>query len=94
MILKIKAKEVDTQAKEAWRLFDGIEDLHYSVYDEPVKQTAVEVGVMELDFITMKPASGVLLFCLFTIGSRTVHIWCNTEAYLLNDNGKTIERLI
>lgn len=94
MILKIKEMADRKYSRDSWKMFDNIENFSYTVYTDPVRTGGLGVGVIEHSFIETKPANDDMLFCAFMSGPQGINIWCNTEAYLLNDNGKTIERLI
>lgn len=99
MILKVKSNAPDT--KSSWRLYDGVEGLHYSVYESGAKLTeesnkwAVPSDVQLVEHRGEYLADHPMLFCSFSSMSMgPVHLFCDTECYLLNDAGKTIERLI
>lgn len=105
MILKVRTDDGtsidDVPVKHSWRLYDGVEELHYTLYgsekllDSKYVQWGKPEDVQEIWHTHPKPADGEILFAAFyTQTQGAVHLFVNTECYLLNDNGRTIERLI
>jgi len=97
MILKIKSN--DHRAKQSWRFIEDVTGLHFSVYADmdDYNNSPVSTGVQEIHFTStdITPAVQDILFAAFyTESLGAVHLFCDTECYLLNDNGRTIERLI
>lgn len=99
MILKIRA--ANPTATESWRYFDGVEGLHWSKY--PYDGTQFPGGVMppaedaqRVEFLgeTITDPGQIIFMSFASESTGPIEIWCNTTAYLLNDSGKTIERLI
>lgn len=102
MILKVRTN-VDNNLcpKESWRFYDGVEGLHYSIYPsestffEESKNWGVPSDVQTIELCELKPVDGEILFAAFnSAATGPVHLFCNTTCYLLNDNGRTIEKLI
>lgn len=101
MILKVKA--VNPEAIESWRYFDGVEGFHWSRYsaDEAMK-ICVNPAVTGVQFLDLTyPAGtphdverGYAFFAFVSETTGPMEILCETSAYLLNDSGKTIEKLI
>jgi len=104
MILKMRATNDPNSnlcPMESWRYFEDVQGLHYSVYasEEHFRKENATWGlpsdVQEIWFAEQKPADGSILFLAFHSESLgAVHLFCNTQCYLMNDNGKTIEKLI
>lgn len=106
MIIKIKTNNVNVHLSdsptivESWRLFEGVQGLHYTTYASESdlksfagKQELVE-GVQEIWLVEPKPVDDIIMFLsFFSEATGATQIYCNTECYLLNDNGKTIERI-
>lgn len=105
MILKIKA--TDPNAAESWRFFDGVRDLHYSIFNEIGKmndslkpQMVVVEGkengdVQQIWFMGPdNPVEKKIFLSFHSDLTGPTEIYCNTQCYLLNDLGKTIEKLI
>ena len=103
MLLKIKAANME--AKLSWRFIENVTGLHYSLYEDgrrfkdDYRQTPCPVDVQELYFEDHNQvccASGPnILFATFTTPELgAVHLFCDTQCYLLNENGRTIERLL
>lgn len=103
MILKVKA--ANERAEASWRYFDGVKGLHYSIYaySHLAWGGIVANDVQEIHF--MKPRicaeegdvngyGETLEMCFYSETTGAIHVYSNTEVYLLNDTGKTIERLI
>lgn len=97
MILKVRA--MADEIEQSWRYFDNINGVHWTKFHtRPPKDLPVD-GVQYLWF--MLPLSwpteanrDILMVSFFSEATGPVEIWSETEVYLLNDNGKTIERLI
>jgi hypothetical protein len=88
--------------EESWRFFDGVQGLHYTIYPQKTSFMKIEAakwktpkGVQEIWMINEYLKEKRVLFASFD-NERTgpTHLFCNSECYLLNDQGKTIERLI
>ena len=106
MILKVRTSNVNSHLDEvmpriSWRYYDGVNGLHYSIYVSEAgfkaesKKWSTPDDVQEVWLLEPKPADGNLLFMAFdSAATGLMHLFCNTECYLLNDSGKTIERLI
>jgi len=105
MILKIKAN--NPVATESWRFFENVEGLHYSKYQFShlafERNRTIPEDVQEIHMMEDRPCcengdnnghGETLECCFYAENLGAVHLYCNTQAYLLNDNGKTIERLI
>ena len=98
MILKFKVPEV----KNKWMYFDHVDrisvsrdlkskkefDKQWKTDEPPFDCDAVFID-MDMDF----PVSLVCFRKSRLSNEDEMAIWFNTEAYLLNDEGKTIERL-
>jgi len=107
MILKIKACGTNQSpddmllVTDSWRFFDRVEGLHFNKYVSENQLRVAASGwatpsdVQEIWMTEDKPVDGAIIFMSFD-SDRTgpIHVFCNTECYLLNDQGKTIERLI
>jgi hypothetical protein len=106
MILKIAAD--NPYASESWRFFEGCRDIHinkmnveqykkFEEYSFSVPKPA-DVQVLffgDFDNILEPPSGPCIVFISFhsdLTGATEIH--CCTHAYLLDDQGKTIERLI
>jgi len=92
MILKVRTDDGinidDVPVKHSWRMYDGVEGLHYTLYGSEKLLDSKHVQ-------WATPADGEILFAAFSTEAQgAVHLFVNTECYLLNDNGRTIERLI
>lgn len=102
MILKVKS-EVEG-SNNSWRFYDGVEGLHYTVYDNAsetkknYEQCGTPADVQEVWYeYNLRPVAmsqPVLLAAFSSEATGCMHLFCSTECYLLNDAGKTIERLI
>jgi len=95
MILKIKT--ANEEAAESWRFYEGVSNLHYSLYyNEPaVENTVVSDEVQEIDHRDQSKVGRQFVECCFYSDSTgPAHVRANTAVYLLNDSGKTIERII
>ena len=100
MILKIRAGNPLTE--DSWRFFDGVQGLHYNVYDagiyalkeEEFRQKETIESVQYVRFWDALPPCKVILLTFDSETTGQIEITCNTTVYLLNDSGKTIERLI
>jgi len=102
MILKVKS-EVEG-SNNSWRFYDGCEGLHYTLYDSAsdTKKNYAQCGVpsdvhevwYEYNLRPQAMDQPILLAAFSSQTTGPVHLFCSTECYLLNDLGKTIERLI
>lgn len=96
MILKVRA--MADGLEQSWRYFDNINGVHWTKFPtRPPKDSPVE-DVQYVWFMLPatwpKADTGILMVSFFSEATGPVELWSETEAYLLNDNGKTIERLI
>ena len=106
MILKVKTSNAnghldDLPVKESWRFYEGVEGLHFTVYASEEKlriaasKWATPSDVQEIWITEEKPVDDDILFMAFSSDSLgAAHIFCNTTCYLLNSEGRNIQKLI
>lgn len=91
MILKVRG----TGEQESWRFYDGISEVQTSVgpradYSGLGSHPDVQEEWFEID----TPAPVLFVFVAFLDkDGNPRHVIANTEVFLMNDNGRTIERL-
>ena len=98
MILKIQVPEV----RNKWVFYDHVEQITVSkglwAKEKFNKEWEKDDSHLHVNavYIDEKLIADVSLVCFVKRGLSVVEeraVWFNTEAYLLNDEGKTIERL-
>lgn len=105
MILKIATPQF-----AGWAFYDNVEDLHCtnnaeidlftrsSVVNTRVKNDGGGESASFFHLAEMEnqqgPPAAKGLFMTFYRDDKPYEVWANTQVYLLNDNGRTIERLI
>lgn len=102
MIVKVERYK-NSRNKQNWWLLDNISSITIEEFEcEPSKDFSDdEVDVIVLDYEqclednNMKNAynTNIKLHCAMTDGSDIIIVF-DTIAYILNDNGKTIERIV
>ena len=99
MILKIRTSNAETD--NSYRFFDGVQGLHYNILDaevyarRPTENSPVPEGVQRLFFWDdQMPPWKVAELSFHSEMTGPTEITANTRVYLLNDDGKTIEKLI
>ena len=99
MIIKIRTANVETD--NSYRFFDGVQGLHYNIIESEVyarrvaENRLLPEGVQCLLFWDEQlPPCNVAELSFHSEMTGPVEITANTTIYLLNDQGKTIERLI
>lgn len=98
MILKVQAP--NRNAVESWRFFEDVQGMHYSLYSNEVAYQEANANVVEstevqtVDFRSgSNPYTGFVECCFSTPNEGPIHLLANMEVYLLQSNGKTIERI-
>lgn len=98
MILKVQAP--NRNAVESWRFFEDVQGMHYSLYSNEVAYQEANANVVEstevqtVDFRSgSNPYTGFVECCFSTPNEGLIHLLANMEVYLLQSNGKTIERI-
>jgi len=107
MILKIKTMgknalndTEEARIEESWMFFEDVTNIHYTIYASETELTNAQMkwivpeGVQSIWIIEDHLVESKMLFMsFFSDRMENVHLFCNTTCYLLNDNGKTIERI-
>ena len=105
MIVKIKTTKLDDErVVDSWVYFDGFRKVKTIIFKEErfmsmqlrdsINYVAIKekiIGNPEKEII---PDSGVMIICTKKDGTGEYIIATNQLTYLLNDDGKTIERLM
>lgn len=92
MILKVKA----AKNMEAWHFYDNISEVHCYT-DTRAKVSAGEVAEDTLEEWfeeTDRPVDEYVVVSFLDHENRPRHVYTNISAYLMTDEGKTIERII
>lgn len=101
MIIKTAGEE------GSWRFYDNVRELQNSwvsedevfkvdgLSDEDNAGVAIEIEgvVVENNFDSLKPMAMYLCLSFYDHQGQHRQLYLNRETYLLNDNGKTIEKL-
>jgi hypothetical protein len=96
MIVKVRA--ANDKAIESWRYFDGAEGVHWSSYNSRDEsgwnRDLVIEDVQYVEAVCGSHDSKHVLITFTSDMTGSIEILCNTEVYLMNNSGKTIEKLI
>jgi hypothetical protein len=100
MIIKVRVPLEEEGVNQSWEYYAGVEGLQVIQYKDGVKQRAacaklgIPAEVQVAWYEEPKPSASPLLFATFhSQFTGPMHLYCDTECYLLNDSGKTIERI-
>jgi hypothetical protein len=105
MIIKVKQGAVD---QNSWRFHDGVHEFSYATVERsriPLldgvphnEQMGIQFEgdddvVRETHFIGAALPEQCLCLCFIDFNGKPHEVYTDAQAYLLNDSGKTIERL-